>query len=60
MDKWRYIPIEVNDGPWNMALDEAILKAVIAGKSPNTIRFYKWNPSTASIGRNQSLSDEID
>jgi len=43
-----------------MALDEAILRAVIKKKSPNTIRFYKWNPSTVSLGRNQSLSDEVD
>ncbi|MFX1257894.1 MAG: biotin/lipoate A/B protein ligase family protein [Promethearchaeota archaeon] len=43
-----------------MALDEAILKAVIEKKSLNTLRFYKWNPSTVSIGRNQSLSSEIE
>ncbi len=43
-----------------MAIDEAILKAVIKEKSKNTLRFYKWDPSTASIGRNQSLSAEID
>jgi lipoate-protein ligase A len=43
-----------------MALDEAILNLAIKKKSPNTLRFYKWSPSTASIGRNQSLSNEID
>ena len=43
-----------------MALDEAILRAAIENKSPNTIRIYKWNPSTASIGKNQSLKDEVD
>lgn len=43
-----------------MALDEAILIQTIKGKSPNTIRFYKWNPSTVSIGRHQSLSAEVD
>lgn len=60
MDSWRLIPLEVRNGYWNMALDEAILKAVIEMKSPNTIRFFKWDPSTVSIGRNQSLSDEVD
>ncbi|MFX1327715.1 MAG: biotin/lipoate A/B protein ligase family protein [Promethearchaeota archaeon] len=59
MNIWRFIPLEVKNGFWNMALDEAILKMAIEGKSPNTLRFYKWKPSTASIGRNQSLSDEI-
>ncbi len=60
MKSWRLIPLETRNGCWNMALDEAILEAVIQQKSPNTLRFYKWNPSTASIGRNQSLNREID
>lgn len=60
MKTWRYLPLEVKDGYWNMALDEAILKAVIENKSPSTLRFFKWNPSTATIGRNQSLSTEVD
>ncbi|TXT64409.1 MAG: Octanoyltransferase LipM [Promethearchaeota archaeon] len=60
MTEWRFLSLEMRDGFWNMALDEAILQAVIEKKSPNTIRVYKWNPSTASIGRNQSLSDEVD
>jgi lipoate-protein ligase A len=60
MKVWRFLPLEVNNGYWNMALDEAILRMVIGGKSPNTLRLYKWSPSTASIGRNQSLQSEID
>ncbi len=59
MKAWRFLPLEVNNGFWNMALDEAILQCIIDKKSPNTLRFYKWKPSTASIGRNQSLSAEI-
>ncbi|MFX0057904.1 MAG: biotin/lipoate A/B protein ligase family protein [Candidatus Hodarchaeota archaeon] len=60
MSVWRLINLEVRNGYWNMALDEAVLRAVIKEKSPNTIRFYKWDPSTISIGRNQSLADEVD
>jgi lipoate-protein ligase A len=59
MNVWRFLPLEVKNGFWNMALDEAILKMAIKKKSPNTLRLYKWSPSTASIGRNQSLSNEI-
>jgi len=59
MNVWRFLPLEVKNGFWNMALDESILKMAIEKKSPNTLRFYKWKPSTASIGRNQSLSNEI-
>ncbi|MHA1489391.1 MAG: lipoate--protein ligase family protein [Promethearchaeota archaeon] len=60
MNEWRFLPLEIRNGYWNMALDEAILKAVIEKKLPNTLRFFKWKPSTASIGMNQSLSDEVD
>ena len=60
MNSWRLLPLEVRNGYWNMALDEAILKSVIEMKSSNTVRFYKWNPSTVTIGQNQSLSEEVD
>jgi lipoate---protein ligase len=60
MNSWRFITLETHDGYWNMALDEAILQSVIENKSPNTIRLYKWSPSTVSIGRNQSLLSEVD
>jgi len=57
--EWRFLPLETRNGYWNMALDEAILEAVIKKDSPSTLRFFKWNPSTISIGRNQSLSNEV-
>ncbi|MFW9895819.1 MAG: biotin/lipoate A/B protein ligase family protein [Candidatus Thorarchaeota archaeon] len=60
MDTWRILPLETSNGYWNMALDESILDHAIRKLVPNTLRFYKWKPSTASIGRNQSLQDEID
>ncbi|MEJ2252739.1 MAG: lipoate--protein ligase family protein, partial [Candidatus Lokiarchaeota archaeon] len=60
MNFWRFIPLQTRNGFWNMALDEAMLKSLIKKQTKPTLRFYKWNPSTASIGRNQSLSDEVD
>ncbi|MHA1601417.1 MAG: lipoate--protein ligase family protein [Promethearchaeota archaeon] len=57
---WRYIPFGTYSGPENMAIDEYFLNEVIKGNSPNVLRFYKWNPTTASIGKNQSLNSEID
>ncbi|MFX0074863.1 MAG: biotin/lipoate A/B protein ligase family protein [Candidatus Hermodarchaeota archaeon] len=57
--EWRFLPLETRNGYWNMALDEAILEAVIEHEVPSTLRLFKWNPSTVSIGRNQSLSDEV-
>ncbi len=42
-----------------MAIDEAILQARIADKVPNTLRFYRWQPSAVSIGRNLNPSSEV-
>jgi lipoate-protein ligase A len=43
----------------NMAIDEAIMQARIAGEVPNTLRLYQWKPSAVSIGRNQTAQNEV-
>jgi lipoate-protein ligase A len=43
----------------NMAIDEAILNARIKGLVPNTVRFYRWNPSAVSIGKFQKIENEV-
>ena len=45
------------DGASNMAVDEAILQAVIEGASPPTLRFYAWSPPCLSLGRNQPAAE---
>jgi lipoate-protein ligase A len=40
-----------------MAIDEAIVGAVVEGASPPTLRFYGWSPPCLSLGRNQPLAD---
>jgi lipoate-protein ligase A len=59
IEEWRLIELTTNDAYMNMAIDEAILTMIQKGKSQNTIRFYRWNPSTVSIGYFQSLIDEV-
>jgi lipoate-protein ligase A len=54
---WRLIVDGEADGPSNMAVDEAILRAVAAGNQPPTLRFYGWSPPCLSLGRNQPLAD---
>ena len=58
MDTWRLLPLETNNSFMNMAIDEAILNARIAGQVPNTLRFYRWQPSAVSIGKNQTPENE--
>lgn len=43
----------------NMAIDEAVLRARIENLAPNTVRFYCWKPSAVSVGRFQSIDNEI-
>lgn len=46
---------EPGRGSWNMGLDEALVGTAIgAGK---TLRFYRWEPATLSLGYFQSLAD---
>jgi lipoate-protein ligase A len=57
---WRLIRFEHQDAAMNMALDEAVCNGIEQSTSPPTIRFYGWKPSAVSIGRFQSLMDEVD
>jgi lipoate-protein ligase A len=56
---WRLLKLGTYDAFTNMSIDEAILRARIEKFVPNTIRFYRWNPSAVSIGRFQSVENEV-
>jgi lipoyl(octanoyl) transferase len=57
---WRLLITGYADGMTNMAIDEAIMRAVTEGLALPTLRFYAWNPPCISIGYSQSLASEID
>jgi lipoate---protein ligase len=57
--EWRVIALEEHDAYKNMAIDESILDHVKINVSRPTMRFYRWNPSAVSIGRFQSMRDEV-
>ncbi len=57
MRQWRLIYDNPAFGAWNMAVDEAIMEAVGAGKSPPTLRLYAWNPPCLSLGYGQRFTD---
>ncbi len=58
-EKWRLIGLDENDAYMNMAIDEAIARYRSKKEVPNTIRFYRWNPSAVSIGYFQSIDEEV-
>jgi lipoate-protein ligase A len=50
--RWRFLVTPADDGPSNMALDEALTRrAAVTGDA--TFRIYGWSRPTLSIGRNQ-------
>lgn len=59
-ENWRLLDTSLNDAFYNMALDEAILIARSRNLVPNTIRFFRWQPSAVSIGYFQSMRNEVD
>jgi lipoate-protein ligase A len=59
MDAWRLLKLETYNAFVNMAIDEAILRAKIAERVPNTLRFYRWKPSAVSIGKFQKPENEV-
>jgi lipoyl(octanoyl) transferase len=54
---WRLIISGPAEGPYNMALDEAILQSVGDRLSPPTLRLYAWDPPCLSLGFSQPIAD---
>ena len=57
MSDFRLLIDSPADGVSNMAHDEALLLGVGEGTSPPTLRFYKWDPPTISLGYFQKYSE---
>ena len=53
----RVIPDKARDGAMNMAIDQALLELAEEGEIPPTLRFYRWNVPTISLGYFQKASE---
>jgi len=58
--EWRMLQDGPADGAWNMAVDEAIARAVGDGVAPATLRLYTWSASTLSLGYLQKTPGAVD
>jgi lipoate-protein ligase A len=56
---WRLIPLETVSAAWAMALEEVLVEGVSSGGAP-TLRFWRWDPCAATIGRFQDVDVEVD
>ncbi|MDD5417330.1 MAG: biotin/lipoate A/B protein ligase family protein [Candidatus Nanoarchaeia archaeon] len=57
--KWRLIELETKNAFEAMAYEEALAESVAGGMNP-TIHFWRWKPSAVSIGKFQSMEDDVD
>jgi len=57
--RFRVVDTGVQEGRFNIALDQAMIEEHQAGRIPDTLRFMRF-PPTALIGRHQALRQEID
>ena len=56
--EWRLIREEAREGPLQMALDEVAAETAADG-GPRTVRVYRWEPGTLSVGYGQD-PDTVD
>ncbi len=55
----RFLAFGLADAATNMAVDEAILEAHLAGLVPPTLRLYGFEPPAVSLGHTQKLPDGL-
>lgn len=58
-EAWRLIVDGPVEGATNMALDRAVLLSRSVGEVPATLRLYRWETPTVTLGRFQAL-DQVD
>ncbi len=57
MDRYRLLPRIDENGPMQMAIDEAIAVSCSQKKAPPTLRFYTFKPPAISIGCHQKIDN---
>ena len=60
MKKWRLLDTGKNHPAYNMAVDEAIMKAHREKLVKPTFRFYQWLPPGLSLGLSQKIKKTVD
>ena len=57
MDQWRRIDHGPGSGPFNMGVDEALLRSAEQGRP--SIRFYRWSGEWVSLGYSQECEPKF-
>ena len=59
-NRWRFLNTHFGNAFFNMAVDEAVVRAVERGLAPPTFRVFGWTPPAVSFGYAQRVSREVD
>ena len=59
-EQYRFIQTEPLDAALNMAIDESMHLHHLEGAVPPTLRVFRWERPSISLGRFQSIEREID
>ncbi len=59
IESWRFVDAGSLPGALNMAEDEAMLEAHMAGDAPPTLRVYSWHPPAVSLGHFQRVERTV-
>jgi len=57
---WRLVLHGAGTAEWNMAVDEALFESYTSGKIAATLRIYRWDRPSISLGRFQPVERTID
>lgn len=57
MEEWRLIITPPQNGPLNMAIDEALLLSTVKNCSAPILRLFAWDPGCLSLGFAQPFTD---
>ncbi len=60
MRRWRFLDTGKENAFFNMALDEALVRAVHDHTTPPSIRVYEWHPRAITCGYSQDVGSMID
>lgn len=59
MDLRVILDLEGRDVYWQMAIDEALLSLRAEGRIPDTLRIYRFQPSSVTVGYFQRVRDSV-
>lgn len=59
-NQWRFLNTHFGNAFFNMAVDEALVRAVEEGVALPTVRVFGWTPPAVSFGYAQRVAREVD